>query len=70
MNQFRPGDLISTLDYTGNKYFAIVIECKKRYGYIEMTMFYEGRTHSVVFDGVQDVITLEQEVCYEKRVTR
>jgi hypothetical protein len=62
MKEFHPGDLISTLDYTGKKYFAIVIECKKRFGYIEMVILYEGRTHSVVFDGVQDVITLEQEV--------
>lgn len=61
MAEIKAGDLISTLDYRGEKVYSIVLSCYNRYGFKEIQALTKGKIKAIVYDGATSVITLEQE---------
>jgi hypothetical protein len=69
MKNFKPGDLISHLDYKGRKVYSIVTFCYNRIGYMEIQVLSEGKHKALIYDGSKDVIKIEQEVENESRTS-
>ena len=67
MDDIKPGNLISTLDYRGKKVYSIVLVCYNRYSFKEVMLLSEGKIKSIIIDGSKSPITLEQEAENESR---
>ena len=60
MSEFKPGDLVSTLDFKGKKIYAIVLCCHNRYGFMEIQTLTDGKVKAIVYDGATNAIVIEQ----------
>lgn len=66
---YQKGDLISLYDYKGNIIFAIIIESKKRFSYVELQIMCQSSIKSIVYDETKDSITFLQRAKNESRIT-
>ena len=60
ITDFKPGDLVSTLDFKGSKIYALVLCCHNRYGFMEIQALSGGKVKAIVYDGATNAIVIEQ----------